>query len=248
MSILDSMKKQIETMGQSKGEIHFVKKDEVGRIRFLAELDDGVECTMHGNFETGLRCVCGKTQGKECKWCGETDRKIVTHKQMFAWPIWDYESGSQKVFTHNVSRCSPLEEIIDFFNENKTIMDRDYKIKRKGNAIDTRYRVDPEQKIEFKTKVKVWTKAEILKKLSEAYPYSTTSDSAESKEDVPTTTEDKKEDNTLDYYSMDPKTLFKLCKDREIKIEAKKDEATYIALLEKYDSENPSDESGDDIW
>lgn len=58
--------------------------------------------------------------------------------------------------------------------------------------------------------------------------------------------EDDEEEDTPDYSSMSPQELFKLCKEREIKVPPKKPAKYYIRQLEEYDNAQEDWGDGDD--
>ena len=54
------------------------------------------------------------------------------------------------------------------------------------------------------------------------------------------------DDEEVDYSELSPKELFKLCKERNIDVPAKKPAKFYIKKLEEYDASNDEEEGWDD--
>lgn len=242
MGLLKNIKDQISKSGQSKSKILFVKSDTKRRIRFLSELEDGIELLFHDSFSKGINCLCNKELRKPCELCDDDD---LRHRKLFAWSVFDYDTKEVKILLYAANNFSPVPALISLFENYSTILDRDYVIERKGSQMKTSYTVIPMDKAKFRNKkVKPLDKKEMLKIISKAFPYELDADIDDDEDEDSIEIEDVDED----YNEQTTKELYKLCKERNITVEPKKKKDYYIDLLETYDinAEEDGDEDDDD--
>lgn len=233
---LGNIKSAIAKSGSSKGKFMFFKGGTKVRVRFLSDMEDGLEVKFHDSFALGVNVPCQEEFGRECEYC--EDENLRT-RSMFVWSVYDYESKEVKLLMFAVNQCSPVATLASLYEAYGTLTDRDYEIKQNGSGQGKSFSVIALDKKKFRnTKVHAMSDEAILKCIDKAYP-------ADNSEDL----EDEEQEN--DYESMKPQELYKLCKEREISCKPKKSKEYYIDLLEEYDEEeNDSDdwEDEEDDW
>ena len=232
---LSDIKSEISKSGTSKGKFMFFKEDSKARVRFLTDMEDGLEIKFHDSFALGVNVPCQEEFGRICEYC--EDENLRTRK-MYLWSVYDYESKEVKLLMAAVNNCSPVPALASLYETYGTLLDRDYEIKRIGKGQNTTYSVIPLDKAKFRNnKVKPLSDSAILKYIDKAYPSDNNEDFDE-------------EDETNDYESMKPQELYKLCKERDIDCKPKKSKEYYIDLLEEADEENDSDDwdEEEDDW
>ena len=255
MGILDHIRQDVKKSGNNKGKIIYFREGEKKRIRFLNDMEDGMEVVMHDSFEQGINVPCREAFGEECEFCGDENLRTRSN---YIWSVWDYDANEVKLLMQAVSRCSPIPALMAMYENYGTLCDRDYVITSTGRQISKTFSVIPMDKQKFRNqKAKPYTEKQILSILSKAFPYEDVSDddkefekpkkktrkpvkndSADSDDDW----DDEESEN--DYESMSAKELWKLCKDREIDCQPKKQKQYYIGLLEEADK--AEDDWGDD--
>ena len=245
MGLLDKIKQDAKKSGQSKGSFIFFREGEKRRIRFLCDMEDGIEVTFHDNYKAGINVPCQEIFGRSCQYCDEEEMRT---RSQYAWSVWDYDNSEVKIFMFPMNNCSPLGNIAAMYETYGTLLDRDYVISVQGKQKDKTYSVVPMDKNKFRNeKAKPFSKQAFLKLLDKAYPdeyadYSKDND------------DDKDDDNGTDYSEMSVKELYKLCEDRGIEAEPKMKQKYYIDLLEEYDENGglpwntPDDNSNEDEW
>lgn len=259
MGILDKIKADVKKTGNNKSKIIYFREGEKKRVRFLSDMEDGLEVVMHDSFEEGINVPCREAFGEECEFC---DRDDLRTRSNYIWSVWDYDSNEVKLLMQAVSRCSPIPALMAMYENYGTLCDRDYVITSTGRQISKTFSVIPMDKAKFRNqKAKALTKKQILQILSKAFPYDDASEDDDEDEkpkkrapkkvtrksepeDDGNDWDDDEEESDNDYESMTPKELWKLCKDREIDCEAKKPAKYYINLLEEADK--AEDDWGDD--
>lgn len=268
---LSSIKNEIKKSGTSKGKFLFFKEDSKVRVRFLTDMEDGLEVPFHDSYQLGVNVPCQETFGRDCEYCEDDNLRT---RNMYVWSVYDYESKEVKLLMAAVNNCSPVPALASLYESYGTLTDRDYEIKRIGKGQNTTYSVIPLEKMKFRnTKVKPMSEQAMLKCIDKAYPADNSED-LEEEEDEPkknkkkgTKTNNKPlkgkmnepeenddwddEEEENDYESMSAKELFQLCKDREIDCKPKKTKEYYIDLLEEADEEDSDDwdeEEEDDDW
>lgn len=269
---LANIKNEIKKSGTSKGKFLFFKEDSKVRVRFLTDMEDGLEVAFHDSFQLGINVPCQEVFGRDCEYCENEDLRT---RNMYIWSVYDYESKEVKLLMAAVNNCSPVPALASLYESYGTLCDRDYEIKRIGKGQNTTYSVIPLEKMKFRnTKVKPMSEQAMLKCIDKAYP----ADNSEDFEDEDETPKRNKkkgaksnnkpikgkmnepeddnddwddEEEGQDYESMTAKELFQLCKDRDIECKPKKTKEYYIDLLEEADDEDSDDwddEDSDDDW
>ena len=262
MGLIDKMKQDIAKSGGNRGKLIYVRPDSKVRVRFLTDMDDGFEVTFHDSYAKGVNVPCQEQYGRSCPYCDDEDLRT---RSMYVWSVWDYEAKEVKLFMFAVNNCSPIPQLMAFYENYGTITDRDYVIGKTGKGTSTAYNVIPQDKNKFRNaKAKPYTERQVLKMLDKAYPATdleyddsededekpTTKRAAKQKESKPKKQEESWESDDsedMDYDSMSPRELFSLCKEREIDVVARKPKRYYINLLEEWDAaqDDWSDEDGD---
>lgn len=268
---LNNLKNEIKKSGTSKGKFLYFKEDSKIRVRFLTDMEEGLEITFHDSFQLGVNVPCQEEFGRDCEYCENEDLRT---RKMYVWSVYDYESKEVKLLMAAVNNCSPVPALASLYESYGTLTDRDYEIKRVGKGQNTTYSVIPLDKMKIRNaKVKPLSEQAVLKCIDKAYPADNSED-LEDEEDTPknkkkgnktkenTKTKTKREEDyddeeetdlENDYESMNAKELYKLCVEREIDCKPKKTKEYYIDLLEEYDEENSNDwdedeDDEDDDW
>lgn len=262
---LSNIKNEIKKSGTSKGKFLYFKEDSKARVRFLTDLEDGLEVAFHDSYPLGINVPCQENFGRECEYCENEDLRT---RNMYVWSVYDYESKEVKLLMAATSNCSPVPALASLYESYGTLTDRDYEIKRIGNGKNTTYNVIPLEKMKFRnTKVKPLSEQAMLKYIDKAYPADNSEDfddeeetpknkkkgikaenKAKGKKSEPENDDDwgeDEEEQEENYEDMTAKELFRLCKEREIDCKPKKSKEYYIDLLEEADEED-ADDWGDD--
>ena len=272
MGLLDKIKNDAKKSGQNKSKFIYFREGQKQRIRFLQDMDEGMEIVFHDSFEQGINVPCQELFGRECEYCN--DSSLRTRSQ-YCWSVWNYETSEVQLFMFAVNNCSPVPALVSMYEAYGTLLDRDYVISVSGKQQNKTFSVVPMDKVKFRnTKAKPYSKKAVLQFIDKAWPSDEESDEddedytskkKQSKstkktrddydveddydEDVDVDDEDEDDDN--DYESMSAKELFQLCKKRKIDAMPKKSQKYYIKLLEEYDeaqSDWGDDEDEDDEW
>lgn len=269
--LLSKIKNDVKRSGSNKRKLIYFRDGSKLRVRFLTDMDDGMEVKFHDNFEAGINVPCQEAFGRNCPYCEDEDS--VRTRSQYIWSVWNYEAKEVQLFMFPVNNCSPIPALMAMYETYGTLCDRDYVITQVGKQQNKTFSVVPMDKNKFRNdKAKAFSEKGILKILDKAFPF----DDGEEMEDDDYEVEDKKskktkakskkheeydedEDDTFDdeefddeeesYEDMSPKELFKLCKERKIEAKPKKNARYYINLLEEYDE--AQDEWGsedDDEW
>lgn len=257
MGLVDKIKSDVKKSGTNKGKFIFFKEGAKARIRFLQEMDDGMEIVFHDNYEAGVNTPCQEIFGRECPYC---DDETMRTRSLYCWSVWDYEAKEVKLFMFPVNNCSPVPSLVALNDTYGTLMDRDFVIQKTGKQQNTSYTVIPMDKNKFRnSSAKPFSKSAVLKMLDKAYPCEgvDSDDDYEDDEDTKPNTKAKSNDDWddddagNDYSEMSAKELYKLCKERKIEVEPKKNAKYYINLLEEYDEAQDDwgdDDDEDDGW
>lgn len=259
MGLLDSIKRDAKKSGSNKGKFIYFREGQKQRVRFLQDMDDGLEVTFHDSYERGINVPCQELFGKECPYC--EDEGVRTRSQ-YVWSVWNYESKEVQLFMFPMNNCSPLPAIVAMFENYGTLMDRDYVISVSGKQQNKTFSVVPMDKVKFRNaKAKPYSKAAVLKMLNKAWPCEESEDdedddyedssSKSKRKSRKVDVEDDYDGEEASYSSMTPKELYKLCKERDIDAEPRKPAKYYIRLLEEYDQaqDDWGEESDDeDEW
>ena len=275
MGLVDKIKNEAKKTGSNKGKFIFFPEGKKVRIRFLSDMDDGIEVKFHDSFEAGINVPCQEVYGRDCPYCEDEDLRT---RNLYAWPVWDYESKEVKIFMFAVNNCSPVPALMAMYENYGTLLDRDYVLTVTGKQQNKTFSVVPQDKAKFRnTKAAALSERQMLKIIDKAYPADEVEDDDYDEEedekpkkkgnksvnkssgkkgkdeydedddyDEDDEWEDEEEDDTPDYSEMSAKELYKLCKERDIDVLTKKSEKYYIKKLEEYDEAHDDWESDDD--
>ena len=269
MGLVDKIKADAKRSGSNKAKFIYFREGTKLRVRFLQDMDDGMEITFHDSYEQGINVPCQEHFGRECPYCD--DDSLRTRSQ-YLWSVWNYEAKEVQLFMFPVNNCSPIPALMAMYENYGTICDRDYVISVSGKRTTKSYSVVPMDKVKFRNeKAKPYSEAQVLKMLDKAWPCEDVdSDDEDDEEETPKKKASKKTgkastkrlrdddededdedwgdedsgDDTPDYSEMSAKELFKLCKERGIDVKPKKPEKFYSKQLEEYDQ--AQDDWGDD--
>ena len=271
MGLLDKIKNDVKKSGQNKGKFIYFREGNKQRVRFLTDMDDGMEVVFHDSFERSVNVPCQELFGRDCPYC--EDDSLRTRSQ-YVWSVYNYETKEVQLFMFPVNNCSPIPALMAMYENYGTLTDRDYVISVSGKQQSKTFSVVPMDKVKFRNeKAKPFSEKAILKMLDKAFPSDLDDDEDEDdapKKKAPKSTGKKskkheveeeddyededdsweEDDDKVDYSDMSPKELYELCKEREIKAAPKKPAKFYINLLEEYDQahEDWDDEDEDDEW
>mgnify|MGYP000922999273 FL=1 len=286
MGLVDKIKQDVKRSGQNKGKFIFFREGQKTRIRFLTDMDDGMEVTFHDSFEKSINVPCQDLFGRGCPYCEEEGLRT---RSQYIWSVYDYEAKEVKLFMFPVNNCSPVPGLMAMFENYGTLTDRDYVISVSGKGTSKTYSVVPMDKVKFRNeKAKPYAEKAILKMLDKAYPSdvedddddeeettsrkrsnkaSKTSNNKKTSKKKPEPEDDYDDDDydddfededdwgededEVDYSEMSAKELYKLCKERNIKVQPKKPAKFYIKQLEEYDQAQDDwgeDEDDEDEW
>lgn len=270
MGLVDKIKNDVKKSGQNKGKFIYFREGQKVRVRFLTDMDDGMEVTFHDSFEAGINAPCQEHFDRSCPYC--EDEGLRTRSQ-YIWSVWDYEAKEVKLFMFAVNNCSPIPALMAMYENYGTITDRDYVISVSGKQQNKTFSVVPMDKVKFRNeKAKAYSEKAILKMLDKAFPCDDVEDD-EDEDEAPKKRAPKslgkksnkkskvdddededydyeedwgeEEDNDeVDYSEMSAQELYKLCKERDIKVAPKKPAKYYINQLEEYDA--AQEDWGDD--
>lgn len=268
MGLIDSIKNDVKKSGQNKGKFIYFREGEKQRVRFLTDMDDGMEVKFHDSFAKGINVPCQELFGRDCDYCD--DDELRTRSQ-YIWSVYNYDRNEVQLFMFPVNNCSPIPALMALYETYGTITDRDLVISVTGKGKDKSYAVIPMDKAKFRnSKAKEFSDRAILKMLDKAFPADNDSDDDDDNEyeerpnrrkksqkkiepvedDYDYDEEDEDEDK-IDYSEMSAKELFRLCKERKIDVEPKKNARYYIKNLEEYDKAQDDwsdDDEDDDEW
>lgn len=258
MGLVDKIKADVKKSGQNKGKFMYFREGQKQRVRFLTDMDDGLEVVFHDSYAAGINVPCQELFGRSCKYC--EDETLRTRSQ-YVWSVYNYETKEVQLFMFPVNNCSPIPALMAMYETYGTLTDRDYVISATGKQQNKTFSVVPMDKVKFRNeKVKAFSEQAILKMIDKAYPDEDAD--AEDEDDTPTpkrkkATQSKKantkakkqeeveedenewdeeeNESTPDYSKMTAKELYKLCNEREIEAETRKPQKYYINLLEEYD-------------
>jgi|GEM_PF-1569485 len=236
--LLSKIKSEAKKTGANKGKFLFVKEGEKKRIRFLQDLDDGMEVVFHDSFELGINQPCQEIFNRECECCN--DDSLRTRSQ-YVWCVWDYDAKEVKLFMFPMNNCSPIPAIVALMETYGTITDRDYVVSVSGKQQNKSYSVIPMDKAKFRNeKAKPFSTKNILSIIDKAYPPTGGVKESDADED---------DENDSEYSDMTAKELYALCDDRGIDVKPKMKPSYYIAKLEAWDEEHADEEEAeDDDW
>lgn len=216
MGLVDKIKQDVKKSGQNKGKFIYFREGQKIRVRFLTDMDDGMEVTFHDSFEAGINVPCQELFGRNCPYCD--DDSLRTRSQ-YIWSVWNYETKEVQLFMFPVNNCSPIPALMAMYENYGTITDRDYVISVSGKQQNKTFSVVPMDKVKFRNeKAKAYSEKSILKMLDKAFPCDTTDDDNDEDDDDDTSkkrtqksadkknthkSEPKDDDNNDDYDNED---------------------------------------------
>jgi hypothetical protein len=268
MGLVDKIKQDVKKSGQNKSKFIYFREGVKQRIRFLTDMDDGMEVTFHDSFEKSIVAPCQDHFGRTCPYC---DDETLRTRSQYVWSVYNYDTKEVQLFMYPVNNCSPIPALMAMYENYGTIIDRDFVISVSGKQQNKTFSVVPMDKVKFRNdKAKPFSEKAILKMLDKAFPCDVEDGEDEDEEEIPTKktstkkvrkpepTEDddyddswEEEDDAVDYSDMSPKELYQLCKEREIDVAPKKPAKFYINQLEEWDKAQDDwgdDEDDDDEW
>lgn len=273
MGLVDKIKADVKRSGQNKGKFIYFREGQKQRIRFLTDMDDGMEVTFHDSFEAGINVPCQELFDRNCPYCEEEGLRT---RSQYIWSVWNYDTKEVQLFMFPVNNCSPIPALMAMYENYGTITDRDYVISVSGKQQNKTFSVVPMDKVKFRNeKAKAYSEKAILKMLDKAFPCDATEDDDEDeapKKRAPKSTgkkntrkpeseddedddydtegwDEEEEDDAVDYSEMTAKELYDLCKDRGIKVAPRKPAKYYINQLEEYDAAQEDwGEEDEDEW
>ena len=262
MGLVDDIKNQVKKSGTNKGKFLYFKSGTKVRVRFLDDMEDGHKVKFHDSYTAGINVPCQETFDRECPYCDDDELRT---RDQYAWSVWDYDAKEVKILMAPVNQCSPVPALVSMYEAYGTLCDRDYVITKSGQQQSTTFSVVPMDKAKFRNeKAKALSESAFLKTLDKAFPCEDEDDDDDYEEEAPKKKSSKKkkpepeddewedDDNeNIDYYEMSPKELYKLCKERDIDVVAKKPAKYYITKLEDDDSKTEDgwdDEEDEDEW
>ena len=168
MGLLDSIKKDAKKSGQNKGKFIYFREGQKQRIRFLQDMDEGMEIVWHDSFEQGINVPCQELFGRNCPYC--EDDTLRTRNQ-YVWSVWNYETSEVQLFMFAVNNCSPIPALVAMYENYGTLLDRDYVISVSGKQQNKTFSVVPMDKVKFRNaKAKPYSKKAVLQMLDKAWP------------------------------------------------------------------------------
>jgi hypothetical protein len=172
MSLVDRIRTESKRQGTAKGEIFFVKANEASRVRFLIDIEQGLEIEFYNEFG-GLRIPSPALWDYPTEILDEraddNDDKLKREIH-YGWPIWNYDRERVQLLHGKPNQWSPVMQLLSAYEEYGSIVDRDFNIRRQGEGLETSYSLFPGDKKPFKVrKAKKPTKAAMLEILWKAY-------------------------------------------------------------------------------
>ena len=149
---LSAIKSEIAKSGSSKGKFMFFKEGTKARIRFLTDFEDGIEVEFHNSFEQGINVPCQEQFGRNCPYC---DMENIKTRKLYAWSVYDYESKEVKLLMFAANNCSPVPTLAVLYENNGTLLDRDYTIIQSGKSTNKSFTVVGENPLKFRIKANV---------------------------------------------------------------------------------------------
>ncbi len=278
MGLLDKIKSDVKKSGQNKSKFIYFREGTKQRVRFLTDMDDGMEVVFHDSFEKSINVPCQEPFGRSCPYCD--DDSLRTRSQ-YVWSVYNYETKEVQLFMFPVNNCSPIPALMAMYENYGTLTDRDYVISVTGKQQNKTFSVVPMDKVKFRNeKAKAYSEKAILKMLDKAFPCDLEDEDEDEDEapkkkapksagkkakkhepeieddedddyDADENWDDEEDEDQVDYSEMSPKELYELCKERDIKAAPKKPAKFYINLLEEYDQAHDDwddEEEDEDEW
>jgi len=273
MGLVDKIKADVKKSGQNKSKFIYFREGVKQRVRFLTDMDDGMEVIFHDSFSRGVNVPCQEYFDRDCSYC--EDESLRTRSQ-YIWSVYNYDSKEVQLFMFPVNNCTPIPALMAMYENYGTITDRDFVISVSGKQQNKTFSVVPMDKVKFRNgKAKPYSEKAILKMLDKAYPCEDVDEeeddevpkkrapksvgSKKTKRPDPEEVEEDEEDYDeeeweecepleTDYSELSAKELYQLCKERGIQVAPKKPAKYYINQLEEYDEAQDDWGEDDDEW
>jgi len=169
VDLLKRIKKKISEASRAVTDEFYVGQDKKARVRFLTDLEDGLEVTWHDKFEDGINTPCYSHFGLSCPFCGIEGKDKPRTRQFFAWTVFNYDTDKKQIFRYPANTFSPIPSLVAMYEAYGTLLDRDFVITRTGTGFEISYQVVPMDKSAFKGDDKAFKKIEIFKKWAKMY-------------------------------------------------------------------------------
>ena len=168
MGLIDKIKSDVKKSGTNKGKFLYFREGAKIRVRFLNDMDDGMEVVFHDSFERGINVPCQELFERDCPYCDDEDLRT---RSQYVWSVYDYDSKEVKLFMFPVNNCSPIPALMAMYENYGTLTDRDYIISTTGRQQNKTFSVVPMDKVKFRNeKAKPYSEKSILKMLDKAFP------------------------------------------------------------------------------
>lgn len=181
MGLVDKIKADVKKSGQNKSKFIYFREGNKVRVRFLTDMDDGMEVTFHDSFEKSLNVPCQEHFGRACPYC--EDESLRTRSQ-YVWSVYNYDTKEVQLFMFPVNNCTPIPALMAMYENYGTIIDRDFVISVSGKQQNKTFSVVPMDKVKFRNeKAKPYSEKAILKMLDKAFPCDAVGDDEDEDED-----------------------------------------------------------------
>ena len=168
MGLLDKIKSDVKKSGQNKSKFIYFREGVKQRVRFLTDMDDGMEVVFHDSFERSINVPCQEIMGRSCPYCEEEGLRT---RSQYVWSVYNYETKEVQLFMFAVNNCSPIPALMAMYENYGTLTDRDYVISTTGKQQNKTFSVVPMDKVKFRNeKAKAYSEKAILKMLDKAFP------------------------------------------------------------------------------
>lgn len=182
MGLVDKIKADVKKSGQNKSKFIYFREGTKQRIRFLTDMDDGMEVTFHDSFAASVNVPCQEHFGRTCPYC--EDESLRTRSQ-YVWSVYNYDTKEVQLFMYPVNNCTPIPALMAMYENYGTITDRDFVISVSGKQQNKTFSVVPMDKVKFRNdKVKPFSEKAILKMLDKAFPCDVESDEDDDDDEV----------------------------------------------------------------
>lgn len=234
MSLLKRIKEDVRNAGTNKSKFMYFRDGDKRRIRFLQDMDEGMEVVFHDSFEKGVNVPCQEQVfGKHCEFCEDDSLRT---RSSYLWSVWDYEEKEIKLFMFPVNNYTPIPQLAAMYENYGTLVDRDYVISQTGKMQNKSFTVIPMDKNKFRNaKAKPYSEKTVKDLLNKAWPAVAHSNEEDEGFD---------EDDKSKYEDYSAKELYDMCIERDIEAEKRKIKAYYINLL--LEDDKAEDDWGDD--
>lgn len=184
MGLVDKIKQDVKKSGTNKGKFMYFREGVKTRIRFLTDMDDGMEVLFHDSFSDGINVPCQEVFDRDCPYCnGDEEIEGLRTRSQYIWSVYDYDSKEVKLFMFAVNNCSPVPALMAMYENYGTLTDRDYIISVSGKGTEKSFSVVPMDKVKFRNeKAKPFSNKAILKMLDKAFPFDDTEEDDDEEE------------------------------------------------------------------